>query len=42
MYGHMEMDQVKGYMSSILKGDPEAGPQIRQSVKAMAAKYLKR
>ncbi len=39
---HLEMDQVKGYLSSILKGDPEAGPQIRQSVKAMAAKYLKR
>lgn len=39
---HLEMAQVKGYLSSILKGDPEAGPQIRQSVKAMAAKYLKR
>jgi len=39
---HLELDQVKGYMSSILKGDPEAGPEIRQSLKAMAAKYLKR
>ena len=39
---HLEMDQVKGYMESILKGDPEAGPELRQSLKAMAAKYLKR
>lgn len=39
---HMELDQVKGYMSSILKGDPEAGSELRQSIKAMAAKYLKR
>lgn len=39
---HMELDQVQGYMSSILKGDPEAGAEIRQSIKAMAAKYLKR
>lgn len=39
---HLEMSQVKGYMQSILKGDPEAGAEIRQSLKAMAAKYLKR
>lgn len=39
---HLEFDQVKGYLSSILKGDPEAGPEVRQSIKAMAAKYLKR
>ncbi|ASK35734.1 thiamine pyrophosphate-requiring protein [Alcanivorax sp. N3-2A] len=39
---HLELDQVKGYLGSILKGDPEAGAEIRQSLKAMAAKYLKR
>ncbi|UWN50281.1 Putative thiamine pyrophosphate-containing protein YdaP [Alcanivorax sp. ALC70] len=39
---HLEMGQVRGYMESILKGDPEAGPELRQSLKAMAAKYLKR
>jgi pyruvate dehydrogenase (quinone) len=38
----MSFDQVKGYMSSIFKGDPEAESEIRQSVKAMAARYLKR
>lgn len=42
MPDHLEMDQVKGYMSSIFKGDPEAGHVIRQSLKAMAARYLKR
>jgi pyruvate dehydrogenase (quinone) len=39
---HMSFDQVKGYMSSIFKGDPEAESEIRQSLKAMAARYLKR
>lgn len=39
---HLELDQVKGYLSSILKGDPEAGAEVRQSFKAIAAKYLRR
>lgn len=39
---HMEMDQVKGYLSAIMKGDEESGSMLRQSLKSMAASYLRR
>jgi len=39
---HLELGQVKGYMSSIFKGDPEADAAVSRSLKAMAARYLRR
>lgn len=41
LFIYFELDQVKGYMSLILKGDLEVGLQICQLVKVMVVKYLK-
>ncbi|MAL99139.1 MAG: thiamine pyrophosphate-requiring protein [Alteromonadaceae bacterium] len=39
---HFDFTQVKSYLGSILKGDPESGQMLRQSFRSMAARYLKR
>lgn len=36
---HIGFEQAKGFMQSILKGDPEAGRVVRESTKEMLAKW---
>ena len=36
---HINMEQAKGFLSSIVKGDPEAFRMIKQSMKQLTAKF---
>jgi pyruvate dehydrogenase (quinone) len=39
---HITVDQAKKYMTTLIKGDPEAAGIVKQSAKGMFAKYFQR
>ncbi|MBI1191433.1 MAG: thiamine pyrophosphate-requiring protein [Tepidisphaera sp.] len=39
---HLELAQVQGYLGAILHGDSRRVPMVRQSLRALAARYLHR